>query len=116
MLREPSGRLASVAERQERFDLGELKEELGIAMGLNTEAPGSALAFLRRGYKVKLPMQAGWSPCHAGVIARSSPDSTAWAVQLASAASTCQNDLRLRTPWRQLWVVWAASAGSLLRS
>lgn len=51
MLNEPGGQMVSVAERQERFNLGEVKEELLTAMGLNTEAEGSALAFLRRGYK-----------------------------------------------------------------
>ncbi|KAK9809712.1 hypothetical protein WJX73_008906 [Symbiochloris irregularis] len=51
MLNESGGQMVSVAERQERFNLGELKEELLTAMGLNTEAPGSALSFLRRGYK-----------------------------------------------------------------
>ena len=51
MLREPNGQLVSVAEREERFGLGEVKDELMMALGLNTEAPGSALAFLRRGYK-----------------------------------------------------------------
>lgn len=34
-----------------RYGLGEFKEELMAAMGLNTEAEGSAMAFLRRGYK-----------------------------------------------------------------
>ncbi len=36
-----------------RYNLGEFKEELMTAMGLNTESEGSAMAFLRRGYKVR---------------------------------------------------------------
>lgn len=39
-------------ERLSRFTLGETKEELLDAMGLNTETAGSAMQFLRRGYKV----------------------------------------------------------------
>jgi hypothetical protein len=34
-----------------RYTLGEVKQELLEAMGLNTEAEGSAMQFLRRGYK-----------------------------------------------------------------
>ena len=34
-----------------RYTLGEVKEELLDAMGLNTEAEGSTMQFLRRGYK-----------------------------------------------------------------
>ena len=34
-----------------RYTLYEVKEELLDAMGLNTEEEGSALQFLRRGYK-----------------------------------------------------------------
>lgn len=34
------------------FNLGNVKEELMEAMGLNTEEAGSTMAFLRRGYKV----------------------------------------------------------------
>ena len=34
------------------FLQGEAKEEMMLAMGLNTEEEGSAMAFLRRGYKV----------------------------------------------------------------
>lgn len=62
MLREPNGELASVAERQERFGLGEVKDELMLAMGLNTETPGTALAFLRRGFRVSA---GDWSWLHA---------------------------------------------------
>lgn len=51
MLRESDGQLVSVADRRERFVLGELKEELGMAIGLNTEAPGSTVFFLRRGFR-----------------------------------------------------------------
>lgn len=53
MLRESDGQLVSVADRRERFVLGELKEELGMAIGLNTEAPGSTAFFLRRGFRVR---------------------------------------------------------------
>lgn len=35
---------------------GEAKEEMMLAMGLNTEEEGSAMAFLRRGYKARLPL------------------------------------------------------------
>jgi hypothetical protein len=34
-----------------RYTLGEVKAELLEAMGLNTEAEGSRMQFLRRGYK-----------------------------------------------------------------
>ena len=51
MLRTDDGELACIAERRERYGLGEAKEEMMAAMGLNTEAEGSALNFLRRGYK-----------------------------------------------------------------
>lgn len=40
-------------EDRRRYTLGEFKEELTRAMGLNTEAEGSPMAFLRRGYKVR---------------------------------------------------------------
>jgi hypothetical protein len=51
MLRDDSGVLACIAERPERYGLGEAKEELLAAMGLNTEEAGSSMEFLRRGYK-----------------------------------------------------------------
>ncbi|KAI3429268.1 hypothetical protein D9Q98_005365 [Chlorella vulgaris] len=52
MLRQDSGVYACVAEDPvRRYNLGEFKEELMSAMGLNTEGEGSAMAFLRRGYK-----------------------------------------------------------------
>ena len=52
MLRADSGELACIAERvAPRYGLGEAKEEMLAAMGLNTEDEGSSLAFLRRGYK-----------------------------------------------------------------
>lgn len=51
MLRADSGELACIAERRARYALGEAKEEMLAAMGLNTEEEGSSLAFLRRGYK-----------------------------------------------------------------
>lgn len=51
MIKQDNGELACIAERDMRYDLGELKEELLEIMGLNTEAQGSTAAFLRRGYK-----------------------------------------------------------------
>eukprot|EP00191_Tetraselmis_sp_GSL018_P000570 CAMPEP_0177597688 /NCGR_PEP_ID=MMETSP0419_2-20121207/11862_1 /TAXON_ID=582737 /ORGANISM="Tetraselmis sp., Strain GSL018" /LENGTH=317 /DNA_ID=CAMNT_0019089909 /DNA_START=328 /DNA_END=1281 /DNA_ORIENTATION=- len=52
MLKQDSGELACIAERRERYTLSEAKEEMMETMGLNTEEQGSAMAFLRRGYKV----------------------------------------------------------------
>jgi hypothetical protein len=43
MLRQDSGEYACIAEDAVRYNLGEVKEELQAAMGLNTEAEGSAL-------------------------------------------------------------------------
>eukprot|EP00879_Flechtneria_rotunda_P021558 GHRR01022721.1.p1 GENE.GHRR01022721.1~~GHRR01022721.1.p1 ORF type:complete len:234 (+),score=58.01 GHRR01022721.1:76-777(+) len=51
MLKQDSGEYACIAEDKVRYNLGEVKEELMAAMGLNTEAAGSTMAFLRRGYK-----------------------------------------------------------------
>ncbi len=51
MLRTDAGELACIAERRGRYPLGEAKEEMMAAMGLNTEEEGSTLEFLRRGYK-----------------------------------------------------------------
>ena len=51
MLKE-GNKYTAVADRDERFDLGEVKNELLQAIGLNTEAPGSVFSFLRTGYKV----------------------------------------------------------------
>lgn len=51
LLRADDGTLACIAERGARYPLGEAKEELLAALGLNTEAPGSLEGFLRRGYK-----------------------------------------------------------------
>ncbi|EFN59896.1 hypothetical protein CHLNCDRAFT_132917 [Chlorella variabilis] len=45
-----SGALSGKDDKR-RYNLGEFKEELMNAMGLNTESEGSAMAFLRRGYK-----------------------------------------------------------------
>ena len=53
MLKSDSGELAVIAERRERYGLGEAKEEMMAAMGLNTEEVGSGAAFLRRGYKTQ---------------------------------------------------------------
>lgn len=52
MLRQDNGQYACIAEDERRYNLGEAKEELMAAMGLDTEAEGSAMQFLRRGYKV----------------------------------------------------------------
>lgn len=52
MLRQDSGVYACVAEdANRRYGLGEFKAELTRAMGLDTEPEGSAMAFLRSGYK-----------------------------------------------------------------
>ena len=53
MLKE-GNKYTAVADRDERFALGEVKNELLQAMGLNTETPGSVFSFLRTGYKVQL--------------------------------------------------------------
>lgn len=51
MLRQDGGEYACIAEDSVRYNLGELKDELTAAMGLDTEAAGSVAALLRRGYK-----------------------------------------------------------------
>ncbi|CAG9462028.1 unnamed protein product [Pedinophyceae sp. YPF-701] len=51
MIRTDDGRLCCVAEEPIRYTLGEFKEELMAAMGLDTEEEGSAAYFLRRGGK-----------------------------------------------------------------
>jgi hypothetical protein len=51
MLRQDGGEYACIAEDAVRYNLGELKDELTAAMGLDTEAAGSVAALLRRGYK-----------------------------------------------------------------
>lgn len=43
MLRQDTGEYACIAEDKVRYNLGEVKEELQAAMGLNTEEEGSAL-------------------------------------------------------------------------
>ena len=55
MLRQDNGEYACIAEDVRRYNLGEAKEELMSAMGLDTEVEGSAMQFLRRGYKVHPP-------------------------------------------------------------
>ena len=60
MFKQQSGVYACVAERPERYALGEFKEELMEQLGLNTEEKGSALEFLRKGYKVCQPCHLGW--------------------------------------------------------
>jgi hypothetical protein len=54
MLRQDNGQYACIAEDARRYNLGAAKEELMAAMGLDTEAEGSAMQFLRRGYKVRI--------------------------------------------------------------
>jgi hypothetical protein len=54
MLRQDNGEYACIAEDERRYNLGEAKEELMSAMGLDTEVEGSAMQFLRRGYKVRI--------------------------------------------------------------
>ena len=54
MLRQDNGQYACIAEDERRYNLGEAKEEMMATMGLDTEEEGSALQFLRRGYKVQL--------------------------------------------------------------
>ncbi|GLC38956.1 hypothetical protein PLESTB_000465400 [Pleodorina starrii] len=51
MLKQDGGEYACIAEDRARYNLGEVKEELTVAMGLATEAEGSTMQFLRRGYK-----------------------------------------------------------------
>jgi hypothetical protein len=43
MLKQDSGEYACIAEDRSRYNLGELKEELQAAMGLDTEEEGSAM-------------------------------------------------------------------------
>ncbi len=52
MLRQDSGVYACVAEEPQRYTLFQVKKEMQSAMGLDTEEEGSAMAFLRQGYKV----------------------------------------------------------------
>lgn len=47
----PLAASATTPCRARRYTLGEVKVELMEAMGLNTEAEGSRMQFLRRGYK-----------------------------------------------------------------
>ncbi|GFR41032.1 hypothetical protein Agub_g1465, partial [Astrephomene gubernaculifera] len=51
MLKQDGGEYACIAEEPVRYNLGEVKEELTVAMGLATEEEGSTMQFLRRGYK-----------------------------------------------------------------
>ncbi|PNW85398.1 hypothetical protein CHLRE_03g184550v5 [Chlamydomonas reinhardtii] len=51
MLKQDGGEYACIAEDRARYNLGEFKEELTVAMGLATEAEGSTMQFLRRGVK-----------------------------------------------------------------
>ncbi|KAG2499857.1 hypothetical protein HYH03_002148 [Edaphochlamys debaryana] len=49
MLKQDGGEYACIAEDRARYNLGEVKEELTVAMGLATEEEGSVAQFLRRG-------------------------------------------------------------------
>ncbi len=40
MLKQDNGEYACIAERRERYNLGDVKEEMQAAMGLNTEVCG----------------------------------------------------------------------------
>ena len=51
MLKKDDGEYACIAEDANRYNLGDVKEQMLAAMGLNTEEEGSAMQFLRRGYK-----------------------------------------------------------------
>ncbi|PNH12421.1 hypothetical protein TSOC_000679 [Tetrabaena socialis] len=51
MLKQDGGEYACIAEDRARYNLGDVKEELTVAMGLATEAEGSTMQFLRRGAK-----------------------------------------------------------------
>lgn len=53
MFKQDSGVYACVAERRERYNLGEFKDELQEQLGLNTDEKGSLQEFLRRGYRVR---------------------------------------------------------------
>ena len=53
MFKQNNGVYACVAEQPQRYNLGEFKEELMEKLGLNTEEKGSALEFLRKGYRVR---------------------------------------------------------------
>ena len=72
MLRQDNGEYACIAEDEKRYNLGEAKEELMSAMGLDTEVEGSAMQFLRRGYKVcplcPAIVSSSQSGCHASSI------------------------------------------------
>mmetsp|Transcript_10328 Transcript_10328/g.25319 ORF Transcript_10328/g.25319 Transcript_10328/m.25319 type:complete len:393 (+) Transcript_10328:98-1276(+) len=50
MIKQNTGELVCIAEDDDRFTLGEAKEEMLIALGLN-DADGSTMKFLRTGYK-----------------------------------------------------------------
>ena len=84
MLKE-GNKYTAVADRDERFALGEVKNELLQAMGLNTETPGSVFSFLRTGYKV-------WhSPCLAAALSMTN-------VELPSSITGCKCSSVARQP------------------
>lgn len=72
-------------EDRRRYTLGEFKEELTRAMGLNTEAEGSPMAFLRRGYKV------GRAAVHAALC-------FLWLGHIMSASNPCKPRPAAQTP------------------
>lgn len=51
MLKQDDGLYVCISEDRVRYTLFDTKEELMKAMGLDTEDEGSAMRFLRRGYK-----------------------------------------------------------------
>ncbi|RMZ57225.1 hypothetical protein APUTEX25_004059, partial [Auxenochlorella protothecoides] len=53
MLQQPNGSYTVVEGRPTRYTLGEFKDVLMRAAGLDTDAQGSLLSFLRKGYKTK---------------------------------------------------------------
>ena len=54
MLRQDTGRYVCIAEDKQRYPLGVFKQTLMQAVGLDTDKKGSAMAFFRTGYKVRL--------------------------------------------------------------
>ena len=53
MYKQENGVYACVAERKERYNLGEFKEELKEQLGLNTDDQGAFPEFLGRGFRVR---------------------------------------------------------------
>lgn len=68
MYKQSTGVYACLAERPNRYNLGEFKEELMERLGLNTEAKGSPLEFMRKGYRVRLFVPFAPTPAPAQII------------------------------------------------